>query len=351
MSSSYSPLTVALVADRLKAAAEKKLKLLIVCHQNPDGDTVCSSFALKLIYNTLCGDDLAHCVCASDGAPYLHPFYRGQDSIAYVPSEEKDYGIVAAVDVATPKQLGKLQFLMPKIEFMLDHHSTGEAFADYLTVPTAAAAAELIWDLYEHLKSEGFKNDPQIARLIYAAISADTGSFRYSNTTKKTMNIAACLLEEINSATDGGADTAEIARLLHENTTLGELRAQRLAIDNLKFAAGGRLAYIIFTADMLEENGISELDIGGIVDLPRSIEGVEIGITVKQNRADRESFRISSRSNGEADVSRVCATFGGGGHIKAAGATLTAPSVEKAEEIIVSEFSKELNNIGERSKS
>ncbi len=340
----YTPLSASKVALKLKKAAGDGKKLLIICHQNPDGDTVSSAFALKLMYDALCGMPRARCVCSSDGAPYLHHFYRGQDSIAYVPGEEKKFDMIISVDVAAPKQLGKLQFLEPKIEFMIDHHAMGEAFADYYTVPTASAAGELIWSVYENLMIDGLPANPDVCRLIYAAISADTGSFRYSNTTPDTMNIAANLLREINSADDGGEDTAEIARLLHENTTLSELKAQKLAIDNLKFADGGKLCYIIFTADMLEQNDLTELDIGGIVDLPRSIEGVEIGVTVKQNRIDRESFRISSRANGNADVSKVCAVFGGAGHVKAAGATMTAKSPGEAEKLIIEEFGKALSN-------
>ena len=343
MMNEFRPLSAEYIAAKLKLAAKDAKKLMILCHQNPDGDTVCSAFAIKLMYDALCGFPRARCVCSSEGAPYLRHFYRGQESIAYIPGEEKKFDLIMAVDVATPKQLGKLQFIAPAVDFMMDHHALGEAFADYYTVPTASAAGELVWSVYENLMVDGLPSIPDVSRLIYAAISADTGSFRYSNTTPDTMNIAANLLREVNSAADGGEDTAEIARLLHENTTLSELKAQKLAIDNLKFACGGRIAYVIFTADMLEENDLTELDIGGIVDLPRSIEGVQIGITVKQNRIDRESFRISSRANGNADVSKVCAVFGGGGHVKAAGATMTAKTPVEAEKMIVEEFSKALD--------
>lgn len=342
MNGKFQKLSASHIAAKLKIAAAGNKSLMILCHQNPDGDTVSSAFALKLIYDTLCGAPRARCVCTSEGAPYLTHFYRGQESIAYVPGEEKKFDLKITVDVAAPKQLGKLQFLAPDVDFMIDHHATGEAFADYYTVPTASAAGELVWSVYENLMVDGLPALPDVARLIYAAISADTGSFRYSNTTPDTMNIGANLLREINSARDGGESASEIARILHENTTMGELKAQRLAIDSLKFAGDGRLAYIIFTADMLEENGLTELDIGGIVDLPRSIEGVQIGITVKQNRVDRQSFRISSRANGNANVAKVCAIFGGGGHDKAAGATVTAQSPEEAEKLIVEEFSKAL---------
>ena len=342
MSENFRPLSAAHICAKLKTAAKSGKKMIILSHQNPDGDTVASAFALKLLYNAMAGGDLARCVCTADAAPYLHHFYRGQDSIAYIPGEERNADLIIAVDVATPKQLGKLQFLASRVDFMIDHHEVGTPFADYYTVPTASAAGELVWNVYENLMIDGLCAMPDVSRLIYAAISADTGSFRYSNTTPDTMNIAANLLREINYARDGGEDTAEIARILHENTTMGELCAQRLAIDNLKFAGDGRLSYVIFTAEMLENNGLTELDIGGIVDLPRSIEGVQIGITVKQNRTDPHQFRISSRANGGADVAKVCAVFGGGGHKKAAGATVTAQSPAAAEEMIVREFSKAL---------
>lgn len=342
MKNEFRPLSASHIAAKLKLFAKAGRRLMIICHQNPDGDTVASAFALKLIYEALGKNAHAACTCSSDGAPYLHHFYRGQDSIEYTIGDEKKADVICAVDVATPKQLGRLQFLAPSVDFMIDHHALGEAFADYCTVPEASAAGELIWSVYENLMIDGLPSMPDVSRLIYAAISADTGSFRYSNTTPETMNIAANLLREVNSASDGGITTAEIARLLHENTTLSELKAKKMAIENLRFAENGKIAYVIFTSDMLSENSITELDIGGIVDLPRSIEGVEIGITVKQNRLDNNAFRISSRSNTEADVAAVCAKMGGGGHVKAAGATLFAKSPEEAEKIIIEEFKKAL---------
>ena len=343
MDTNYKKLSAATVAAKLKIMANEGKRLMIISHQNPDGDTVASAFAIKLIYEKLSGKKgLSRCVCPSEAAPYLQNFYSSQESILYIPGEEKNFDSIVTVDVASEKQMGKLQFLAPEVDMMIDHHALGESFADYYTVPEASAAGELVFEIYQQLMIDGMSTSPDIARLVYAAISADTGSFRYTNTTPETMNIAATLMREINSASDGGRDTAEIARILHENTTMSELKAQKLAIDNLKFAENGKIAYIIFTADMLEENSLTELDIGGIVDLPRSIEGVEIGITVKQNRLERTSYRVSSRSNGASDVARVCAVFGGGGHVKAAGATLNAPDPETAEKIIVEEFAKAL---------
>ena len=341
MTSEYKKLDAEKICDILLEMSKKGESLLIFSHQNPDGDTVGSAFALKLICSQL--KIRAKCVCCGDGAPYLHNFYWKQDTLAYSPGEENNFDVLCAVDVASPKQLGFLAKLVGKFSFMIDHHKTGEAFADYYTCPEASACGELIYEIYALLIKRGAAgHDPKIARSLYAAISSDTGSFKYSNTTEKTHIIAAALVEEINKACDGGTDCAEIARILHDSRTVGELRAEKLAIENLRFACGGKLAYLVFTAEMMEQNSLTELELGGLVDLPRSIEGVSVGLTIKQSRTDPRSFRLSSRSNAGVNVAEICKNFGGGGHDKAAGASVEADSPQKAEEIIIPKFAAAL---------
>lgn len=341
MTSEYKKLDAAKICDILLEMSKKSESLLIFSHQNPDGDTVGSAFALKQICSQL--NIRAKCVCCGDGAPYLHNFYWKQDTIAYSPGEEHNFDFLCAVDVASPKQLGFLAKLSGKFRFMIDHHKSGEPFADYFICPDASACGELIYEIYALLTERGAaEHDPQTARCLYAAISSDTGSFKYSNTTGKTHMIAAALADEINNACDGGSDCAEIARILHDSRTVGELRAEKLAIENLRFACGGKLAYLVFTADMMEQNSLTELDLGGLVDLPRSIEGVSVGLTIKQSRSDPRSFRLSSRSNAGVNVAEICKSFGGGGHDKAAGASLEADSPQKAEEIIIPKFAAAL---------
>ena len=149
-------------------------------------------------------------------------------------------------------------------------------------------------------------------------------------------------MREINDAADGGKNCAEISRILHDSKTLGALRAEAAAIENLRFAAGGEVAYVVFTADMMERRGLCEDDLGALIDLPRSIEGVAAGFTVKQTLTDRNVFRVSTRSNTDLNVADICRKLGGGGHVKAAGATITAESPEAACKAVIDLFEEAL---------
>ena len=334
----FSPLTVAQAADRLADLARSGKKLIFICHQNPDGDTVGSAFALKELYKALGGT--ASVGCCADAPAYLRFLCGDQRSMRIEASALENWDAVCAVDVAAPVQLGALAgALEGRVDMMIDHHASGQAFAPYLTVPEAAAAGEIVYDIYREFVNNGrIKENYEICMRLYAAISSDTGSFRFSNASPKTYITAGLLVEVIDRQVPGCH--ADIARRLHDSRTLADLRAEKLAIENLKVRCGGKLAYVCITADMMEKNGLREVDTGRIVDVPRSVEGVQVGFTVKQNRIDRKSFRISSRSNGEIDVSTVCAAFGGGGHAKAAGGSVSADSPEEAEEIIAKAFEK-----------
>ena len=106
----------------------------------------------------------------------------------------------------------------------------------------------------------------------------------------------------------------------------GELRAKMVTVRNLKTFAGGAIAASYITADEFAENGITERDAGGTVDVPRMLIGAEVAFVIRQSTHDPREFRVSSRSNSDFDVSAVCAMFGGGGHMRAAGCTINGTS-------------------------
>ena len=232
---------------------------------------------------------------------------------------------------------------------MIDHHGLGNPYAPVYLEPDCSACGELIYKVYACLAACGkLRRSAEISRRIFAAISSDTGSFKYSNTTPDTLRTAAELMQDINNAADGGKNCAEISRILHDCKTVGALRVEAAAIENLHFAAGGKVAYVIFTADMMERGGLCEDDLGALIDLPRSIDGVAAGFTVKQTLSDRNVFKVSTRSNTELNVADICRKLGGGGHIKAAGATITAESPEAACKAVIGLFEEALSAEGGR---
>ena len=122
----------------------------------------------------------------------------------------------------------------------------------------------------------------------------------------------------------------DIIEITFGQRTLKELTAQMLAIQNLRFYENGRLGAVLFTQQMLADAGLTEEEIGNVVDTPRGVEGVLIGISLRQLAADPTQYKVSSRANTEIDCAAVCANFGGGGHVRAAGCTITADDPEEA---------------------
>lgn len=328
----YDDISILEICDIL----EKKRNVLIISHVNPDGDTIGSAFALKAIILAL--GNQARCVCAQEPAKRLRFLYIDQDDCVYNGNVE-NYDLVFSVDVASPGQLGELDCLLPYINFMIDHHGMGEPFAPKYVDEKASAAGEIVFSIYRELKNRGsIPTVPDAARRIYAAIVSDTGSFKFSNTTPYTHRVAAELVDEINGADDKKGDTADVCRSLFGQRTLKELTAQMLAIQNLRFYENGELGAVLFTQQMLADAGLTEDEIGNVVDTPRGVEGVLVGISLKQSQADPCTYKVSSRANVECDVSAVCAKFGGGGHVRAAGCTITADSPEEALEIASTAF-------------
>ena len=313
---------------------------LIISHVNPDGDTVGSAFALKEMICAAGGT--ADCICPSDLPRRLRFLMTGQEDMSFDPdcvALPDDYDIICAVDVASPMQLGAFEWMIPHIDFMIDHHGVGTPFAPHYVDPEASACGEILYDIYANLANRGiFETCPDAARRIYAAIVSETGSFKFSNTTPKTHMIAAALVDIINTAKDDGMDTADLCRSLFGQRTLKELTAQMIAIQSLRFYDSGKLGVVLFTQQMLADAGLTEEEIGNVVDTPRGVEGVLVGLSLRQLAADPTQYKVSARANGNIDVSAVCAGFGGGGHVRAAGCTVTAESPEEALDMVVEAF-------------
>ncbi len=306
-------------------------RTLILCHRRPDGDTLGSALALKAVIEYLGREaDIACCDSIPSNCGFL---FEGRE----LPVREPDlslYEALIAVDVASGQMLGELEGLKDRILLKIDHHRIGEDYAVYnYTDPDAAACGEII---YEIAKLMGVP-DSVTAEPVYAALSSDSGGFRYSNTTCKTMRIAKCAMA-------AGADFVNINHKLFESRTPVEVRAIKTAYDKLRLYCEGKLALVMITNADKEENQLCDSELGVINSLPREIAGVEIGITVKQDSERPERYKVSMRSSEPADVSAICAEFGGGGHLCAAGCELFAPDPEEAEKKILSAVSKHEKN-------
>lgn len=286
---------------------------LVLCHKNPDPDTLGSAFSLKCILEHF-GSHVT--VACADKVSSKFGFITKGNSLEY---KDRQYERIIAVDVASPTQLGDLQFLSEKTDLIIDHHAMNTRFAPYYE-DLGASCAEVIFSFYKALN---VKMPLHFFECVYAGMSGDTGGFRYSNVTKRTMEYGAEVIES-------GIDHAEINRIIFESKTMEEIKAERLTYEHMELYCNGRLAVIMFTNEMKEKNSIGDEDITDIVNCIRSIEGVLVAVSLKQGTKDPTKYSVSSRSNCDIDVSRVCVALGGGGHVRASGASVIANSPSEA---------------------
>ena len=293
-------------------------RILLFCHRRPDGDTLGSAFALRdgLI---ACGKD-ARCVCADRAAEKLTFLSDSLLLPSEIPADFVGYFPVA-IDVASPDMLNSaLDLFRGKETLRIDHHLKGDDFSDYYYVDeSAAATGEIIYDLLEKMHALTL---PAMEK-IFAAISSDTGCFRYRNTTVRSHLIAASLLE-------AGVNGGEINSLLNDCRSLKELLAESIAVSSMRFFLGGKAAVVLFTVDQMKEYGFSEDDLETVSSIPRTVRGVSIGVTLKQDMKTPQRFRLSVRTDGSFDAAAFCSQFGGGGHFCAAGGTVVAASADEA---------------------
>lgn len=310
----------------LTAAANKLLEqdnILVLCHRYPDGDTIGSAFALGFALrklgkkvNVMCGDIFP--------SVYSYIFENFEPEVM----KEK---FVVAVDVADRSMLGMLEKPYgDKVDLCIDHHGSNTGYAkDTYVDANSASAGEIIWALLPKL---GVEADRQIANALYTAVSTDTGCFKYSNTTPKTLRTAAKLL-------DIGADGAKINTLMFDTMSMGRLKLERAALESIKFYCGGKIASVVLTNEMFENSGASEGDLEGLSSLPRKVEGVVVGIFLRETA---NGYKVSVRTHQPANACTICKQFGGGGHSAAAGSFIKADSVEEALDKIVEAAAKHL---------
>lgn len=308
----------------------EKDDFLVVSHVNPDGDAISSTLAVGWMLQQL----NKRFVLINEGSiPQKFDYLWGYERITdFSTTQDVLFRNVISVDCADFSRMGEVTSLFgDSVELLnIDHHPTNDGFGTVqLIQPDAAATAEILYDLSVRLDIPWTK---ELAECVYTGLLADTGGFRYSNTSPKVMNIASEMLKY-------GVIGSVIAEVLLERTTMSQIRVLKKALDRLEFSPDGRIAWMTVTLTDLAETGASSEDLEGLVNYPRNIEGVEVGILFKESNPS--VYKASLRSAGKVDVSRIAEGFGGGGHVRASGCTLSGTN-EEAVERIVKEVGKEL---------
>ncbi len=289
---------------------------LILSHRNPDGDTLGSAFALKRTLDLMGKKSYVRCV-----DPMHQKYSYLWDG---VDNNEIPYDKIIAVDIADKKLLGEAYEEMygDNIWLCIDHHMTNKEYSENLLLKGSAAAAAVI---YEVICELGISITPAIASCVYTGLATDTGCFMFSNTTPTVHRIAAEVMEK-------GADYVNINRLMFETKSLSYLRLEQMAVSSIESYFNGKCAIMTITRKMFQESGSSSTECDGIAALPRKIEGVKIGVTIRERH--NGSYKVSVRTVAPYDAAKLCGQFGGGGHHAAAGCEFECSLNEVKEKLL-----------------
>ena len=290
--------------------------ILILTHAHPDGDTLGSGFALCRALLKL--GKKARVICADEIPEKYFDAFGTLD----MPEFEEDY--IVAVDVATTNLLGETsEKYGDKIDLCIDHHNSNTEFAKNLLLDgDAAAACETVMKV---IKTLGVEIDKHIADCLFTGISTDTGCFRYASTTAETLKAGAELVEL-------GAENGKINRIMFETKTKTYAAIERLALEGMEFFCDDRVCIITITQEMYNKTGSKESETEALPSLTRQIEGVEVGITVREK--PNGECKCSIRTFDRVDAAEFAAFFGGGGH-KQASACRFECSVDEAKKLLV----------------
>ncbi|MEF2965166.1 bifunctional oligoribonuclease/PAP phosphatase NrnA [Paenibacillus sp. M1] len=285
---------------------------LVVSHVQPDGDAVSSTLAVGWLLSCL-GKNY---VMVNEGPipQRMEYLWKAEDivDLSQTPVAET-YKHVICVDCADFKRTGKSSLLFSEDAEILniDHHPTNDGYGTFnLIVADAAATVEILYDLITFMNIEP---DQNMATAIYTGLLTDTGGFRYSSTSPKVMATASKLLEY-------GVDGPGLSELLLEQMTLPQLRLLTRALNGLQMTEDGKISWVSVDDEDMQAVGAIHEDLEGIVNYPRNIQGVEVGLLFKV--INENAVKVSMRSAGKVDVASVAQHFGGGGHVRAAGARI-----------------------------
>ena len=317
-----------------REAAEILLTLknpVVIMHARPDGDTAGSASALIKILRKL-GIEAEY--ASSDKLSERLAFLLCKERQA----EALDGRELIAIDVASPAQLGSLAEYKDKIILTIDHHRVNTPFSDNLTLADASSAGEALFSVLSELIAMKKCNlDAEIAYPLYAAISSDTGGFLFSSASANTYRLAAELIET-------GIDFADINHKLFHSKSREQLKAEGFISSKIETDLDGKLAYATLSKSQRESLDLKNEHFETAIDIIRSLSLAEIAIFVREN--DDGSIKASLRSTG-FNVASIAESFGGGGHIRAAGCTVKAASADEGAKLIIDTIKKQTEKRGQ----
>ncbi len=296
-----------IVPEEIIKLIETEDRFLIASHLNPEGDALGTTIALYLALKSLGKNVIAYNV---DGVPYLYEFLPYSEVLKKdldgINTEEY---ILMLVDCNEPERASveKKRF---KKALVIDHHLTQKEFGDIKWIEPQAPATGVL--AYHLIKALGVEISKDIAINLYTALSIDTGTFRYDNTTSETLRLAAELI-------DCGADPAETAIKLYESWTYKRFQLLVRMLQTLEIidVEGCKIALTYITLDMFRETETTQADTENFSNFARMIEDVDVSVMLRET--EQRSWKISMRGKGRVNLARLASDLGGGGHRNAAG--------------------------------
>lgn len=298
-------------------------RFVVLSHVRPDGDALGSQLALGLSLKQL-GKDVR--IWNEEGMLDKYSFLPYANLLTKPPVEPEDVDVVLALDTAIQNRLGTTVAAIKSatVWINIDHHPSNPGYGDLVYIdPSAPATGQILFEL---IKNQYLPMDRAIAENLYVAISTDTGSFQYPNTTARTFEIAAELVR-------AGVDVGRISQLTYESYPRRRVELLRDLLGTMQFNANDRIASFSLSLAATKRLGVLPEDNEGLIDHLRAIRGIIVAIFFEELSDGK--VRVSMRSKSEkVNVCAICEKFGGGGHVLAAGARVKGTLVEVEKRIL-----------------
>jgi phosphoesterase RecJ-like protein len=309
--------------EQIGRALRENQRFAVLGHVRPDGDALGSQLALGLSLRQL-GKDVR--VWNEEGMLEKYSFLPHANLLTKPPAEPEDVDVAIALDTAIQNRLGTAlpSIKSAKVWINIDHHPSNPGYGDLVYIdPKSPATGQILFELF---KSEKLPIDSGIAQNLYVAISTDTGSFQYPNTTARTFEIAAELVR-------AGVDVGRVSQLTYENYPRRRAELLRDLLGTMRFDANDRVASFSLSLATAKKLGVLPEDNEGLIDHLRAIHGVIVAVFFEELPDGK--VRVSMRSKSDkVNVCAICEKFGGGGHVLAAGARVRGTLAEVEKKIL-----------------
>jgi len=294
--------------DQLGELCNRHQQIMILGHKDADGDTLGCSLAFA---EALQARGKQVWVVMPQPLSQKYAWMPGFDRIVDRPPEDADVQLVLFFDSGSIERSGSAGAHIREHATIVnvDHHPSNSRFGDVNIVdPEASAVGQMCLDMLEHFR---WRITPTMATNLYTALMTDTGGFRHENTTRRALRDAARLASL-------GTDPSYVASMVYKSRSLTTVRLSALAVASMQVEMDGRLAWAKVTRRMLRDAGAVMAESEDIIDTLNSLAGLDVAIIFKEIGA--KLTKISVRSRGAVDAAALCGQFGGGGHLRAAGA-------------------------------